>query len=173
MALRSFVQRSADPRGRLPAGRSLAGRSIFTRAHPSEREADAAAAAVRASGPAGEPLHDGALPAATRAWADRAFGFDFSRVRVRADGEAAALTRGLNARAFTAGTDIYVDRAALLSGDGPRLLAHELAHVVQQTTPAAHAVGAVRLHPVGAAVLQRDEEPAKGLAQLEAAIAEV
>jgi hypothetical protein len=125
----------------------------------SEREATAVATAIHASSPAAEPLRDGALPPATRVWANRAFGFDFSRVRVHANDEAAERARAFNARAFTVGADIYVDRAELTARRAPRLLAHELAHVVQQTSPARHTVGAVHLHPVGATLVQREEKP--------------
>jgi hypothetical protein len=54
---------------------------------------------------------------------------------VHADAEADALSRSLNARAFTTGTDIFFSQGAHNPGSsgGRELLAHELTHVVQQT----------------------------------------
>jgi len=61
---------------------------------------------------------------------------DFSRVRVHTDTEADALNRALHARAFTTGRDIFFGRHEYnpATSDGRELLAHELTHVVQQTT---------------------------------------
>jgi hypothetical protein len=60
--------------------------------------------------------------------------FDFSKVRIHADGEAARMNRELNARAFTYGKDIYFDAGQFNPGsrEGKRLLVHELSHVLQQ-----------------------------------------
>lgn len=64
-----------------------------------------------------------------------ALGADFSRVRVHQGPSSAALASELSARAFTVGRDIFFGagefRPAVASGR--RLIAHELAHVVQQT----------------------------------------
>ena len=69
-----------------------------------------------------------ALPAANSAK------YDFSRVRVHTDQKAAVAARSVNAMAFTVGRDIVfgATQYALGSTSGQRLLAHELAHVVQQ-----------------------------------------
>lgn len=66
----------------------------------------------------------------TRAAMETAFGHDFSAVRVHF-GERAAEH---GARALTVGNDIHFARGEYLPGtrDGTHLLAHELAHVVQQ-----------------------------------------
>lgn len=62
------------------------------------------------------------------------FNADFSAVRLHTDGEAAALSRRLNARAFTHGGDVYFGRGEFRpeSAEGRELIAHELAHTVQQ-----------------------------------------
>ncbi len=62
------------------------------------------------------------------------FGFDFSHVRVHADDKAAESSRMLGARAYTVGHDVvFADgQYAPDTPAGKRLLAHELAHVVQQ-----------------------------------------
>jgi LysM repeat protein len=89
----------------------------------------------------GEPLDP-----ATRAAMGAAYGFDFSRVRVHAGPRAAASARALDAAAYTVGSHVVLrsgDPPGLGTKAGPsgeppsrspgwRLLAHELAHVVQQ-----------------------------------------
>ena len=62
-------------------------------------------------------------------------GHDFSRVRVHEDATAAADAHRLNAAAYTVGHDIVFGAAARRRDTPERraLLAHELAHVVQQT----------------------------------------
>ncbi len=74
------------------------------------------------------------LDPATRAFMEPRFGHDFSRVRVHAGGQAAESARAVNALAYTVGNDVVFEtgRYAPQSAQGQRLLAHELAHVVQQ-----------------------------------------
>ena len=74
------------------------------------------------------------LDPATRAFMEPRFGHDFGRVRVHADARAAASARAVHALAFTVGRDIVFapGQYAPSSTEGRRLLAHELAHVVQQ-----------------------------------------
>lgn len=112
-----------------------------------ERQADAAADRVMrqassqgASGalavtrPPELAPRSGALPAALRAMFEPAFGQDFSDVRVHADGAAAAAAQSVQARAYTQGRDIVFGAGQYAPGTrtGQSLLAHELAHVVQQ-----------------------------------------
>ncbi len=63
------------------------------------------------------------------------FGFEFSNVRIHTDETAIQLNKGLNARAFAHGSDIYFNKGEYSpnSFDGKKLLAHELTHVVQQS----------------------------------------
>lgn len=58
---------------------------------------------------------------------------DFSDVRIHTDSQAAESARAVNARAYTMGQDIVfgAGRYAPETAEGQRLLAHELAHVVQ------------------------------------------
>ncbi len=74
------------------------------------------------------------LPEGTRNFMENAFSADFSGVRVHADSRAAEMNRGIHARAFTYGSDIYFGQETknLHSESGKRLLAHELTHVQQQ-----------------------------------------
>lgn len=76
-----------------------------------------------------------ALPTALRAEAEQAFGADLSAVRVHRDPAAATAAAHEEARAFTAGRDIYFAEGqwAPTAGEGQKLLYHELAHVLQQT----------------------------------------
>lgn len=79
------------------------------------------------------------LDAAIRGDMESRFGYDFSPVRVHTDPAASQSSRALNARAYTVGTHIVfgANQYAPATGQGKRLLAHELAHVVQQTGRAA------------------------------------
>jgi hypothetical protein len=62
------------------------------------------------------------------------FGHDFSQVRVHTDEHAQRSARDLSARAYTVGQNIFFGRGQFAPGtaNGRLLLAHELAHVVQQ-----------------------------------------
>jgi hypothetical protein len=74
------------------------------------------------------------LEPSVRAFFEPRFGRDFADVRVHTDGRADASARGLNAAAYTAGRDIVfaAGRYRPQTEGGRLLLAHELAHVVQQ-----------------------------------------
>ena len=68
---------------------------------------------------------------------ERSFGHDFGRVRVHTDARAAAAAESVGARAFTVGSAVVFGAGEYRPGTraGSRLLAHELAHVVQQDGP--------------------------------------
>ena len=74
------------------------------------------------------------LPDRLRASMERAFGADFSGVRVHSDGKSDELNDKLTSRAFTTGQDIFLKKGEYKpdSLGGKELLAHELTHVVQQ-----------------------------------------
>jgi len=63
------------------------------------------------------------------------FGHDFTNVRVHVDGPAAESARAMNASAYTVGHDVVFSPGKYEpeSSEGRARLAHELAHVVQQT----------------------------------------
>ena len=65
-----------------------------------------------------------------------AFAYDFSGVRVHTDAKAASLSTDLSARAFTIGKDVAFGSGEYKPGTpvGDALIAHELAHVVQQNS---------------------------------------
>ncbi|MGO9298603.1 MAG: DUF4157 domain-containing protein [Streptosporangiaceae bacterium] len=75
------------------------------------------------------------LAPAIRAEMETGFHHDFSQVRVHTDAQAAQAACAINARAYTSGNDVVFadDQFSPGSASGKRLLAHELAHVVQQS----------------------------------------
>jgi hypothetical protein len=88
----------------------------------------------------GEPLD-----AASRAYFEPRFGLDFSAVRVHRDARAAASASELHSLAYTFGPSIVFRSGFYAPGtlEGRRLIAHELAHVVQQ----GHGADKVRRQP--------------------------
>lgn len=78
---------------------------------------------------AGKPLDH-----VTRSKMESKFGYDFKHVRVHVDSQADKSAQAVNARAFTIGNNIVfaTEQFDPSSGKGRKLLAHELAHVVQQ-----------------------------------------
>jgi len=86
------------------------------------------------------------LPESVRAFFEPRFGHDFRRVRIHTDEGASESARALNARAYTLGRHIVFARGEYASetAAGRRLLAHELAHTVQQETAGGSAAVAVQ-----------------------------
>ena len=170
------VGRANDPAERQAdelADRALAGRprgrsgDVQRTAHPG---ASASEARGNVTGLAAPPAVQRLLaepgrsldPAARRHFEER-FQRSFADVRVH-DGESAdSASRQIHAQAFTAGSHIAFARGQYRPGDaqGRRLLAHELAHVVQQSPggPTAPNAGAsvVRRAPAPAAKSAEDE----------------
>jgi hypothetical protein len=74
------------------------------------------------------------LDTAVRSRMEAHFRHDFRRVRIHAGAAAASASREVGARAFTVGHQVVLARGEYRPGTpaGDRLLAHELAHVVQQ-----------------------------------------
>ena len=85
----------------------------------------------------GELLTQGGapLPAPVRGYFAGRFGRDFSAVRVHGGEAAARANDGLSALAFTYGHHIWLGEGQTAGAHA--LMAHELAHVVQQTSPPA------------------------------------
>jgi hypothetical protein len=74
------------------------------------------------------------LPKDTLSSMNHIFGTDFSSVRVHTGSRAQEMSQGIQAKAFTHGSDVYFNRGQYNPGstEGKRLLGHELTHVVQQ-----------------------------------------
>ena len=92
-------------------------------------------------GPVGEDIEQrvnsargggSAPPAAIQAKMEAATGADLSGVRIHQDNDSDALNRQMTAKAFTTGNDIFL-RSDASTGDS-HLMAHEMAHVVQQSS---------------------------------------
>lgn len=95
------------------------------RVHSGEPAASSSVELFRGSG---KPLEEG-----TRAFYEARFGHDFSAVRIHDDSESAALNRQLRARAFAVGNHVaFAGEERSQVAPGSYLMAHELAHVVQQ-----------------------------------------
>ncbi len=77
----------------------------------------------------GQPMSD-----ATRSYFEPRFGHQFNQVRIHTDSHAASLASSINARAFTLGQDVVFAGGQYQpdSREGRRLIAHELAHTIQQ-----------------------------------------
>lgn len=98
---------------------------------PTTRESGATPAGVnQVLNSPGRPLEP-----ALRQEMEQRFGHDFSRVRVHCDRDATRSAREVNATAYTVGHDIVfgAGRFNAGTGEGRRLIAHELTHVVQQS----------------------------------------
>lgn len=74
------------------------------------------------------------LPESVRAFFEPRFGYDFRQVRIHTQPNENSLSRALSARAFTVGSDVVFAAGQFSPGttNGKKLIAHELAHVVQQ-----------------------------------------
>jgi hypothetical protein len=92
--------------------------------------AGADAAVATASGSTGAPL-----PADVRGRFEGSLGADLSGVRVHTGAESAAAANAVGARAYTIGNDIHFNAGQYAPTDpfGMHLLAHEVAHTVQQS----------------------------------------
>lgn len=143
----------------LPLQRKLA---VGSTTDPLEAEADAAADAALESGgnhraPRASRFHEPALTEApplvhqvlrspgqeldsqTRNWAEGAFQRDFHHVRIHTGEQAEASAAAIHARAYTVGPQIVMGAGAGPSSASNRpLMAHELAHVVQQERSGDH-----------------------------------
>ncbi|TSC32923.1 DUF4157 domain-containing protein [Corallococcus sp. Z5C101001] len=88
------------------------------------------------------------LPSPVRTFFEPRLGYDLGPVRVHTTTTAARMSRQLDAQAFTHGRDVYFGSGHYnpSSSSGRWLLAHELAHVVQQGHGTS---GSVRLHRKG------------------------
>jgi hypothetical protein len=85
-----------------------------------------------------------ALDAGTRSFMEERFDHDFSGVQIHADERAARSAEGMGADAYTVGSHVTFGRGRFAPGhsEGRELLAHELAHVVQQSGSGRAAHGA-------------------------------
>lgn len=99
------------------------------------------------------------LDLTTRAFFEPRFDHDFSRVRMHTDAKAAESARAVNALAYTVGRDVVFGAGQYTPGTraGNRLLAHELAHTIQQSPGIAPQTIPVSLQPKLTVSQQGDE----------------
>ncbi len=143
----NVVRRFAHP----PAGTDADGliRAVAQRARVATRniakKTDGKAQAKSENGDAGLPAHDPvairaqldggrALDAPVRGYMERSFDRNFASIRIHDDVTAARFSEGLGARAFTIGAEIAFGAGEYRPGTsaGDALIAHELAHTIQQ-----------------------------------------
>jgi hypothetical protein len=100
------------------------------------------------------------LDAETRAFFEPRFEHDFSHVRLHTSESAAQSARALDARAYTAGSNIVFGdgKYAPETTEGKELLAHELAHVVQQGSIGANPIKGPVRHAGGLDFIKRRVE---------------
>ena len=124
-----LVMRMPEPRGECSAAIGELVRGAM--AGPGSVEGIAAPPIVEdVLGRAGQPLD-----ASTRAFMEPRFGQDFGHVRVHVDELAARSSDVVGAEAYAAGSQIVFGHGATAPTtlEGKHLLAHELAHVAQQS----------------------------------------
>jgi Domain of unknown function (DUF4157) len=157
--------RCSSPAAPAAARTELPERIAVGRANdPLEREADALAARTLAAIDAPRaPEHRDASAQSTSA---------FANVRVHADERAAESARALGARAYTIGSDIVFGGGTFApqTPAGRRLLAHELAHVVQQRGAAPAGPAFIRRAPAPDAAFDDDPLSAGGFSDKDPSI---
>jgi len=103
------------------------------------------------------------------------FGADFRDVRIHADSSAAQAARSIQAEAFTTGRDVYFGAGnyAPSTITGQRLLAHELAHTIQQTGPGPSDGATSTSEPMVTGAQDSEEQEAERAADLAVSAAPV
>jgi hypothetical protein len=108
---------------------------VMTRFHPASPSVAGRPSAAPSSASRASELGEGrSLPDGLRSRFEGAFGWDFSAVRLHTGPAASEMATRVGARAFTSGRDIVFGNKVTHpeASEHHRLLAHELAHVVQQ-----------------------------------------
>src|ERR1700677_1305695 len=101
-----------------------------------QRKAESPAKPASTPSPVAQTLRSAGKPldAGTKSFMESRFGHDFSQVRVHTDSQAAQSAKSVQAHAYTVGQNIAFAQGkyAPETSHGKKLLAHELAHTVQQ-----------------------------------------
>lgn len=100
------------------------------------------------------------LGKSTRSYFEPRFGHDFSKVRIHVDNRSAGLADSIGAKAFTLGQDVVFGHDQYQPGsmEGRRLIAHELAHTVQQANGSPATLGIDGLSNVDSDRIQKDDD---------------
>jgi hypothetical protein len=119
--------------GSRPDAGSLQGATIQTKASAANSQVVSENVGTRINASRGS---GSSLPGSSRQFFESRFGNDFSQVRVHTGDTSASLASSVSARAFTVGRNIFFGSNEYSPGtfEGQRLIAHELAHVVQQSS---------------------------------------
>jgi hypothetical protein len=155
MRMRASQPNAAPPIQRIPRANNHT-RPLRAQGSSAATESNAlqsTEATVRALDSSGEPL-DSAL----RSFFEPRFGHSFERVRVHTDAAAAKSSQDLGALAYTRGRHIVFapGRFEPHTERGQRLLAHELAHVVQQNWAGQEPIQRSYLDPTPEAIVVRE-----------------
>jgi hypothetical protein len=135
------VMRTADPRVEHAAPPTLSRKCAGCEDEEKKDSLQREAAGGGMAGTAAPPIVDAVLSSpgrpldpATQAFMGSRFGADFSDVRIHADAPAAQSAAAVDARAYTVGHNVVFGAGQYdpAGNEGQHLLAHELAHVVQQ-----------------------------------------
>jgi len=117
-----------------------------------------------------------ALPGILRTELSRAFDADLTAIRVHRDASAESAVRATGAMAFASGADIYFGsgRYNPETQSGRELIAHEVAHVLQQTGRRSYGerLMATQVHSASG-LIQCNDEPATDLPGSEALFQEL
>lgn len=123
------------------AGRGAAGKAsrVASRYVAVQRKAGASAPndPKEVTAAASQGISGGGSPLPNRSQLEAGFGTDLSDVRVHSGAQAASASRAIGAEAYTMGNDI----ALATPSPSPALVAHEVAHVIQQRAGAVPSSG--------------------------------
>jgi hypothetical protein len=136
---------------------------VLFKARPGGPAATAEAGAARARLGHGQPLD-----APVRSAMSEVFGQDFSHVRIHAGGRASRMADDLNAHAFAVGHHIAFGAGEYRPGTplGDALIAHELAHVVQQGPATGSGAAVARAVEDGAMEADADQAATQAMLSL-------
>src|SRR6185295_6770885 len=123
------VVRMREPSPATPAAPKGKSQGAIQRAEAAASPVAAAPVSARVNIPGGAPL-----PPAVRGFMEPRFGASFGNVRIHTGESAAQQSADLNAHAFTVGEHVFFGRNKFepQSAGGRELIAHELAHTIQQ-----------------------------------------
>lgn len=123
---------------------------------PASGHTPAAAEPISVAQSGGQPL-----PRNIRALFEPRFGHDFSKVRVHSDSKGAESARAVDALAYTVGNNIVFSAGqyAPSTANGQKLIAHELTHVIQQSTMSSNKLFRREQIAGGSAASTQQQEP--------------
>ena len=133
-----LIQRQSDIGQQRENGDATSHSSLTSEKHSVRKSASGLIGSLRNGGER--------LPGPSRAFFESRLHYDFGQVRTHTGPRAEEAARSVNARAFTIGRDVFfgAGQYAPDTSEGQRLLAHELTHVVQQTSSSSHRASTIQ-----------------------------